>query len=467
MTSLMPALAGSTWAGMAIALGAFLVLFGGLQVYARATGARPETTRKLFHTGSGVLTLAFPFLFHQTWPVLVLTGTSALLVSAVKFVPALRDRFGRVANRVERTTLGEVYFPISVGLLFWLTRGSHPLLFVIPVLMLTFADATCALVGSRYGMTRYVGASKTLEGSVGFVAVAFLCVHVPLLLWSDVGRAESLLIAATLALLVMLLEGSAWRGLDNLFIPIGGYFLLRAYLPLDAAALLPRLLVTVALVIFIVLARARTTLEDDSLVAGAFLCYVAWAVMGWRWLVGPLAIVVGYRWLSAPTPDNSRRMHEVPAVLSVWAAAIGWLTLARTSGGEAMLLPYTVVFGAHLAMFGTSRLAFQFPDRPLPLLFWRAVMIGWAIVMVPYVLVTDTTGSNLAGVFGAIGAIAIGTAAFVLSLSAAALGPKVGEPAIRNAPQTARRWLYQAVAAGVASVAAWGMAMLASRWMTP
>jgi phytol kinase len=456
VTSLMPALAGNTWAAMAIALGAFLVMFGGLQFYARATGARPETTRKMFHTGSGVLTLAFPFLFRQTCPVLVLTGTSALLVAGVKFLPALRDRFGRVANRVERTTLGEVYFPISVGLLFWLTRGSNPLLFVIPVLMLTFADATCALVGSRYGMTRYLGANKSLEGSVAFVAIAFLCVHVPLLLWSDVGRAESLLIAATLALLVMLLEGSAWRGLDNLFIPIGGFFLLRAYLPLDAAALLPRLLVTVALVVLIVLARERTTLKDDSLVAGAFLCYVAWALMGWHWLVGPLAIVVGYRWLSPPTLDNSRRIHDVPAVLSVWAAAIGWLTLARTSGDEAMLFPYTVVFGAHLAMFGTSRLGSQFPDRPLSLLFWRAVVTGWAIVMVPYVLVTDAAGSNLAGVAGAIGAIAIGTAAFVRA-----------EPGIRDAPQTARRWLYQAGAAGIASAAAWGIAMVASRWMTP
>jgi phytol kinase len=385
----------------------------------------------------------------------VLTGTSALLVGCVKFLPALRDRFGRVANRVERATLGEVYFPIAVGLLFWLTRGSNLLLFVIPVLMLTFADATCALVGSRYGMTRYLGANKSLEGSVAFVAIAFLCVHVPLLLWSDVGRAESLLIASTLALLVMLLEGSAWRGLDNLFIPIGGYFLLRAYLPLDPAALVPRLLTTVALVVLIVLERERTTLEDDSLVAGAFLCYVAWALMGWHWLVGPMAIVVGYRWLSPPTPDNSRRIHDVPAVLSVWAAAIGWLTLARTTGDEAMLFPYTVVFGAHLAMFGTSRLGSQFPDRPLPWLFWRAVLTAWVIAMVPYVLVTDAAESTLAVALGAIGAIAIGTAAFVLA-----------EPGIRNAPQTARRWLYQACAAGMASAAAWGIAMVASRWTT-
>ena len=130
------------------------------------------------------------------------------------------------------TTLGEIYFPLSVALLFWLTRGEHPLLFVVPVLLLTLADATSALVGARYGLTPYTGGNKSFEGSVAFVVVAFFCVHVPLLLWSDVGRTESLLIGRRWRSSSMLLEGSAWRGLDNLFIPIGGYFLLRAYLPM-------------------------------------------------------------------------------------------------------------------------------------------------------------------------------------------------------------------------------------------
>jgi phytol kinase len=292
-----------------------------------------------------------------------------------------------------------------------------------------------------------MGASKSLEGSVAFVVVAFFCVHVPLLLWSDVGRAEALLIAATLALLVMLLEGSAWRGLDNLFIPIGGYFLLRAYLSMDAAALLPRLIVTVVLVVLIVVARRRTTLEDDSLVAGAFLCYVAWAVMGWRWLVAPLAIAVGYRWLSPPTPDNSRRMHDVPAVLSVWAAAIAWLSLARATNDAALLFPYTLVFGAHLAMFGTSRLGFQFPTRSLVGLSLRAVIGSWAIVVIPFIIVTGATVANLAMAAAGIVAIAVGTAAFVAT-----------QPAIRDAPQTTRRWLLQAAAAAFASALGWGLA---------
>jgi len=452
MNSALAVLASNAWLAMAVMLAAFLGLYALLHLYARGAAARPETTRKMFHTGSGVLTLAFPFLFQATWPVLVLTVASALFIAAVKFLPSLRRRAGHVANRVDRSTLGEVYFPISVAVLFWLTRGEHPLLFVIPILVLTFADATCALVGSRYGLTPYVGASKSLEGSIAFVVVAFFCIHVPLLLWSSVGRAESLMIATTLALLVMVLEGSAWRGLDNLFIPIGGYFLLRAYLEMDAAALLLRLLVTSGLVALIVIARRRTTLADDSLAAGAFLCYIAWALMGWPWLVGPFAILLGYRWLSPPTADNSRRMHGVAAIIAVWTAAVAWLALARLVGNPALLLPYTVVFAAHLAMFGASRLAFQFRERALGVLFWQAVVISWVIVMTPYVLVTGAGRGNLLAAAGSVVAIALGATLFVRT-----------QADIRNAESTPRRWVLQGAGATVASVVAWMIAMAAVR----
>lgn len=439
----------STGPAMTVVLAAFLLLFLALQLYARG-GAAPETTRKLLHTGSGLLTLSFPFLFTEVWPVLLLTGATALLVGAVKFTPPLRRILGRAVSGVDRTTLGEIYFPVAVALLFWLSLGEDPLLFVVPVLVLTLADATCAVIGLRYGMTRYSGASKSFEGSVAFAVVAFLCVHVPLLIWSEVGREESLLIAVTLALLVMLLEGSAWRGLDNLFIPIGGYFLLRAYLPMSVADLAARLAVATALVAFIVLNRRRTTLEDDSLVAGAFLCYVAWALMGWPWLVAPIVVFVGYAWLSPGTADNSRRMHDVVVVLAVWGPALAWLSLARLAHAPEMLLPYTTVFAAHLAMFGVSRLAHQFPAVPLPTLFWRAVLASWVIVLVPYMAAAGAHRAAMAGAAAAGLAIAVGAALFVRLTD------------IRNAPQTPLRWFVQAGAAGVASAAVWSIDILTS-----
>ena len=251
LSDVVSALAASTWLAMGAAMAAFLLLFVTLQAAAQSMSARPETTRKLLHIGSGLLTLPFPFLFHEIWPVVLLTGTSALIVSAASFVPAVRARFGGVASRVDRTTFGEIYFPLAVALLFMLTLGRDPLLFVIPVLVLTLADTASAVIGTRHGRTRYSGGKKSLEGSAAFAIVAFVAVLAPLLAWNAASLAESLLVAATLSLLVMLLEGSVSRGRDNLVVPLGSYFLLTGLLELAAAALLARLAVTVALVIVI------------------------------------------------------------------------------------------------------------------------------------------------------------------------------------------------------------------------
>jgi phytol kinase len=424
---------------------AFLALFAVLELCARRRVLGPEATRKLLHTGSGLMTLSFPYVFHTVQPVLLLTASTAAFLAVVGFVRPRGARLAGVTTGVGRVSFGELYFPLSVAVLFWLTHGHDPLLFVIPILVLTLADATGAIVGARYGLTPYTGSSKSLEGSVAFAIVAFFCIHVPLVAWSSVGRVESLLMAATLALLVMLLEGSAWRGLDNLFIPIGGYLLLRAYIGLDAPALAARLAVTAGLVALIVLYRMRTTLEDDSLVAGAFFCYVAWATMGWQWLVPPLAVLAGHSRLSPSTAENSRRMHGLRALLSIWLIASAWLALARLTGTPELLFPYTVVFAAHLAMFGLSRLAHQFPNRTLGPLFWRAVGASWAIVMGPFVLVSGP-GAAVPSAIAAGASMALGTLGFAAS-----------QP-VRNAPQTMTRWLCQGTAAAVTSVLAWVIA---------
>ena len=436
------------WIAIASAMAAFLGLFAGLKLYARFAKPHPEALRKLLHTGSGLLTLSFPFLFDELWPVFLLTGATTILLATVKFSPWWHRRLGHVVDGVQRTTLGEIYFPISVAIVYWLSFGQTPLLFVIPVLVLTLADATGALVGMRYGLSHYVGANKTFEGSAAFAVVAFFCIHVPLLLWGEVGRTETLLIAATLALVVMLLEGSAWRGLDNLFIPIGGFFLLRTYLPLDVPALIVRFLVVLTLVVLVFLSRRSTTLADDSLVAGVFLCYITWALMGYRWLVPPLFVFVGYSLMSPRTPENSRRMHDVPVILSVWVAAVAWLAIARALGDPLLIFPFTLVFATHLAIFGTSRLAADFPSRSVPLLVIRALSISWIVVLLPFLLLEGVAGRTVLLSIGGVAAMAIGVALFVRT-----------QPSIRNAPQDTRRWVLQAASAAVASAAGWLMAM--------
>ena len=423
---------------------AFLMLLAGIVVHRRVWSPHPEVTRKALHAGSGLLTLSFPFLFDDLWPVILLTAGSAAVVAALKFLPSVQHRLGRVVDDVDRTTLGELYFPAAVAIVFWLARGQSPLLYCIPMLVLTLADATGALIGLRYGLNKFTGGHKSFEGSLAFAVVAFFCVHIPLLLWSDTGRVETLMIAVTLALLVMLLEGTAWRGLDNLFLPVGGYFLLRAYLPMTPADLLPRLLVTVGLVIAILVSRRSTTLVDDSLLAGAFLCYVTWALAGWRWLVPPTILFVGYAWFSPRTIENSRRIHSVAAVLAIWIIAILWLTLARAFELPALVYPFTLVFASHMAIFGLSRLAHIETARSVPRLAVGAIIRAWALIFLPFLI---TQGASVANV--------ILTAVAAVCISLAVVTFVAAEPDMRNAALSLTRWIRQAVSGAVGSTAGW------------
>jgi phytol kinase len=432
------------WLAVAAFLAAFLALLGGVIAHRRFWSPHPEVTRKALHAGSGLLSLSFPFLFRDLWPVLLLTTGSAAIIAALKFLPAVRRRLGRVVDDVERTTLGELYFPLAVAIVFWLARGQSPLLYCIPMLVLTLADATGALIGLRYGLNRFEGGHKTFEGSLAFAVVAFFCVHVPLLLWSDTGRVETLMIAVTLALLVMLLEGTAWRGLDNLFLPVGGYFLLRAYLPMSSAELLPRLLVANGLVVAVLLSRRATTLVDDSLLAGAFLCYVTWALAGWRWLVPPAILFVGYAWFSPRTVENSRRIHSVDAVLAIWVMAILWLTLARTLRQPALIYPFTLVFACHMAIFGLSRLAYLDTAHSVQRLAVAATVRAWILIFVPFLITQGPTATNwlLTAIAGA--CIAASVAVFAS-----------GEPNMRNTTLTLSRWARQALSGALGSGAGW------------
>jgi len=440
------------WVGVAVFLAAFLALVAGILALHGVARSPAELTRKLLHTGSGLLTLTFPFLFVEVWPVLTLCAGAVLLVGVLTLSPVGRRHGGDAIDGVGRVTFGELYFPLSVGIVFWLALGQPVFLYCIPILVLTLADATSALVGLRYGTIHYEGAAKSLEGSVAFVVVAFVCIHVPLLLWSPVGRLESLLIATTMALIVMLLEASAWRGLDNLFIPIGGFLLLRAYLPMGAGELGARLLVTLSLLALILIVRRRSTLLDDSLVAGAFLSYLTWATAGWRWLVPPAMLLVAYAWFSPRTPENSRRMHQIGAMLAIWGPAIGWLALSRHLDAPELLFPFALVFASHLAIFGLSRLAHDYRDRPLPGLLASAVVKGAGFVLVPYVALEGFTPRSILLAALSVAAVGGATGAFL-----------AGEPDIRNASQSRTRWVRQGLSAAGGSIVGWLAMTIASR----
>ena len=253
------------WMGMCLVVSIFAVLMISLQVYRRSRSKDPELVRKLLHIGMGLVTLTLPWLFSTIWPVLLLTVGFTLFLTALRFCRPLQRLFGGVIDGVARQSMGEIYFPLAVGLVFVLSAGD-PITFCIPMLILALADASAALIGKRYGTLRYATADgeKSVEGSIAFLIVALLSTQIPLLLFTDTGRAESLVIALTLSLFVMLLEAIAWRGLDNLFVPLGAFFLLRSFLKMDVSALTAHLGIAVVLVMLSVLFRPQRAIARQA-----------------------------------------------------------------------------------------------------------------------------------------------------------------------------------------------------------
>jgi phytol kinase len=192
----------SPWLGIVLVLTALGCLMGGLRLYQRLAQPHPEVLRKILHVGMGLVTLSFPWLFDRFWPVLVLAVLSVALLGSLRLFSALKRSLGSVVSGVARASLGDIYFPVAVTVLFLLflngpgtPSDSHTLadfdrraiLYCVPLLLLTLADAAAALVGVSYGRLRYetVDGVKSAEGSLAFFTSAFFCIHVPLLLCTD------------------------------------------------------------------------------------------------------------------------------------------------------------------------------------------------------------------------------------------------------------------------------------------
>jgi phytol kinase len=390
-----------------VLVAALLAMLGALRVIRDRFAPHPELMRKMAHVGLGLTTLSFPWLFRSPWPVVVMGMLAIGTLLALRFVPRLRATVGGVVHGVHRSSGGDLYFPIAATGLFLLAKGDW-VLYTVPMLTLTLADAVAALIGVAYGKHAYGTASirKTVEGSVAFFVVAFLATSVPLLL-AGTGREKAILIGLTFGALVMLLEAVAWRGLDNLFIPFGGFLLLRAFLELDEAALLARLIATTGLLVLVLVLRRHRTLDDFALGAGVLVGYVAWSAGGWQWLIPPCVLFAAYTVLWPRRAQLRERPHDITAVFSVTATGILWLLLAIVLRRPALYYPYTLAYAANLCFIGiTWYRNFRRTASPLEGILAGAA-VAWIAFFVPYLAVVGLTRGAVLAALAAIVPLAV------------------------------------------------------------
>jgi phytol kinase len=396
---------------IAVVLGSAVVLLS-LVAVCRRFAVGSEVLRKLAHIGTGLLAISFPWLFSSAKPVFLVCGAALLLLIAVSAIPAVRASLGASLYSVDRESHGEFYFPIAVAVLFFLAQGNK-LFYVVPLLVLTLADAVAAVLGSTYGKMPYegMGGKKSVEGSVAFFTVAFFAVHVPLLLYSQLGRSQTLFVSLDIALVVTLLEAVSWRGLDNLIIPLGGLLLLHIYTGLPVSALVYRFIAAFVLLAFVLLYRSRTTLQPTALIASALVLYASWGVGGWRWFIAPALLFACYTMF---LPDSTRftaHKDTVYAVASVSSAGLMWLWLAKLSGDQTLILPFTAAYTVHFAILGWTLNVLRDPDQQV----WKRgpilVIECWVMMFAPYVWIE---GSTPAAAMRALIALFVCAAAFAL-----------------------------------------------------
>ena len=341
-------------AGIALVLG----LLGGLMLAVRAAQRRgavgAEFARKLVHLGMGTVCLAFPWIFVSPGPVWILGVLAAGGLLAVRRVPVLRAHLGGVLGGVERASLGEVYFPFAVALVFALADGDAAA-FCAPVAILTFADAAGALVGQRWGRRRYraVESMKSLEGSAAVFGVTCVSVMIILGALGNSRFVELILTGVIMGAFAALVEAVSWRGLDNLVVPLVASAQMRIYPRLAWPDLTWRAVVMTALVVFMLNWRSRL-LHFSARLGAALMMYLFWSLGGWPWLVAPAVLLASYARLMPTVPGGTERYH-LAAVLCIGSAGVIWAGLNAWTPAPVWLWLFTVGFAAQQAIIAAVR----------------------------------------------------------------------------------------------------------------
>ncbi len=148
----------------------FLIIALLAEILQRAFHFRHELTRKFAHIGVGILS-CFLFSWLGRGEIIILSVLAAVAVAISKYF-----HFFDSIHGVERYTHGEVYFPLSIGLLAAFFLPTQPEAALFGILVLSVSDALAGIVGTEFGSRKilFLGHSKTLEGSLAFFISTFL-----------------------------------------------------------------------------------------------------------------------------------------------------------------------------------------------------------------------------------------------------------------------------------------------------
>jgi len=319
---------------------------------------KAEISRKIIHIAMGLFALSLPFWVLSRATVVIMGVIATAVLLALRHVKQLRNGIGKAMFGVERKSYGELYFAFSVVVIFMLHQSTYE--YLIPILVLTFADSVAALIGTSYGrlnMAQKQEDAKSFEGSVMFYIVAFTCALVPLQLMTEIGRAEVLVISFLIGLLAAMIEAVSANGNDNLLLPLLTYSFVRenAYLSLDTLFINFGIMLFFLLVILVVY-----KLKNISKLSIAYSMLVGYIVMiqgGLEWILPPLILILSYGILPLMKSEEKQMKlsYKVIECNTIIGMTCLWIAVFFPQYREILYLAFSFSFACHLAINTYSR----------------------------------------------------------------------------------------------------------------
>lgn len=256
----------------------FLSVFGLTETFRHRYPHLKELSRKMAHILCGLVSISFPYFIQSHWVVL-----GFVIIFSILMLISKQNRFLTSIHKVGRKSYGSFYYPLAIYIVF-LLASQKPAIYLISMLTMTFSDAFAALIGKKYGSVKYEveGNVKSLEGSIIFLVVTFLCVHIPLIFLTDIGSANAVLVALIMSIVLTGFEAISPTGSDNILVPIGTCFLLwkLTYLPLEI------IVQDIYILLFVVAITAfLSMLKPSGLIGVMLLNYAAITLASIDWLV--------------------------------------------------------------------------------------------------------------------------------------------------------------------------------------
>lgn len=313
-----------------------------------------ELTRKFIHISCGIIVALFPWIFATPLSFLVLAAGLTFFFVSLRFLGK-----GKSIYDVERTSLGDFCALIAIIILYLHSHYNHyPIYYFIAILTMTVADSLAALLGITYHKTTYSveNQSKSLEGSAVFFLFTFLIVHIPLLIFTDIDRTASILLAFLIALIVTCIEAICLYGTDNIIVPLATYTLLLRLdqmPPSYIAELLATQIVFIA--IFVILVWKQLIHHVSGAIAAQLFFYGAYTVGSPKWILAPGIGLTAFSLLNLyktrQLPDAEKPSYQVLAAFYI------------------ILVPGILLFISHVGLREWPQAELWKPNDPFYLFF--------------------------------------------------------------------------------------------------